>query len=417
MPPIHQRTAAQAAGLWPRGRRGSDRPGSRARWTARIATAAAAAVAGSMLLAAAPALAATTADPPLLAFNANGTGHLYFAPSGSGGPNPVAAHDSGLAMAPGTSPAIVEQYNDDGPSAGLYVTAFQGSNNDLWINGPSGHLDTGLKMMPGTSPAVPNGQVYEYCCVIDQADYSPVAYQSNTGELMEATIDTANAAVPTVVTLSDLGVQLDPKSSPAMAPDSDSFSDGATINGEAIAYHGAGGHLGLIRPGANPIATTYGMSAGTSPAITPLNGTKGYEIAFNANSTNHLWVYGTAGTGDTGLDVAAGTSPGIAQITQDTYQVAFHANTGHLWTYGSDGLTGGDTGDLIRQGTSPAIFGTHPSNASNGYTVGYQSTSGDLAYYDEGAGTSVTTSYGMNSTSSPGIAENGGIGAYSGVFN
>lgn len=397
--------AAGAAGLSPRGG-GGGRPGfRRARWTARTATAVVAAVSGSMLLAAAPAMAATTLDPPVLAFNALGTNHLWEAPSDTTG-NPAAARDTGLTMAPGTKPAIVELYNPGGPSADLYLVAFEGNNDHLWFDGPGGATDTGLSMMPGTSPAVPGGQVYEICCG-SYGELADVEYQSNTGELMDAGADLTKSppALYQPGEPVDLGVKMDTHSSPAVA-----YVQG---EGDVIAYHGDDGSLGVrIYPGGTTIDTGLGMMPGTSPSIIPVNNS-GYEVAFNATyRTGALWTYGSLGSGNTELGLAPGTSPSIAQITQTTYQVAFNAyGTDDLYTYGNSGLPSGSTGHVMMAGTSPAIFGTHPSGTSNGYTVGYQTSTGDLAYYDEITGQFVTFGLGMDTSSSPGIAENGGIGA------
>ena len=50
------------------------------------------------------------------------------------------------------------------------------------------------------------------------------------------------------------------------------------------------------------------MMAGTSPSIA---GGGSYNIAFQAN-TGNLWTYGTAGSGDRRLGMARGSSPTIA---------------------------------------------------------------------------------------------------------
>jgi hypothetical protein len=50
------------------------------------------------------------------------------------------------------------------------------------------------------------------------------------------------------------------------------------------------------------------MMAGTSPAITSLGG--GYEVAFQAN-TGSLWTVGTDSHGAWNLGMMAGTSPAI----------------------------------------------------------------------------------------------------------
>lgn len=73
---------------------------------------------------------------------------------------------------------------------------------------------------------------------------------------------------------------------------------------------------------------------------------------FQANTT-HLWVAGSAGTGDLGLGMLTGTSPAIAALAGGGYEVAFQANTTSLWTVGTDPHGAWNLG--MRTGTSPAI--------------------------------------------------------------
>jgi hypothetical protein len=65
------------------------------------------------------------------------------------------------------------------------------------------------------------------------------------------------------------------------------------------------------------------MTAGTSPSITALAG-GGFEIAFQAN-TGALWTYGTASSGATDLGVNPRTSPSIAGAPSGGYEAAFQA--------------------------------------------------------------------------------------------
>ena len=73
------------------------------------------------------------------------------------------------------------------------------------------------------------------------------------------------------------------------------------------------------------------MASGTSPSIAS-NGS-GYEVAFQAN-TGHLYTYnpGNNASVNADLGVASGTSPSIAS-SSGVYLVAFQANTGDLYTY------------------------------------------------------------------------------------
>jgi hypothetical protein len=53
------------------------------------------------------------------------------------------------------------------------------------------------------------------------------------------------------------------------------------------------------------------MMGMTSPSITALSG-GGYEMAFQAN-TGHLWSWGSVNKGDWGLGMKGTTSPSIGQ--------------------------------------------------------------------------------------------------------
>ena len=72
----------------------------------------------------------------------------------------------------------------------------------------------------------------------------------------------------------------------------------------------------------------YGMRAGTSPSIAALS-TGGYEMAFQAN-TGSLWSVGSDQHGSWGYGMMAGTSPSIAALSTGGYEMAFQANTGSL---------------------------------------------------------------------------------------
>jgi hypothetical protein len=53
--------------------------------------------------------------------------------------------------------------------------------------------------------------------------------------------------------------------------------------------------------------------------------------------------------------MAAGTSPSITGLTNGNFEVAFQANTGHLWTVGSDYHGDWDRG--MASATSPSVTG------------------------------------------------------------
>jgi hypothetical protein len=123
----------------------------------------------------------------------------------------------------------------------------------------------------------------------------------------------------------------------------------------------------------------FGMMAGTSPSIASLpNGS--FEIAFQAN-TGYLWTVGEDNHDSWNLGMKAGTSPSIAGFSGGGYTVAFQANTGLLYTaYTSN--RGTDPGDYdwglgMRAGTSPSLTSL-PSGSNLGYEIEFQANTGHL---------------------------------------
>lgn len=153
------------------------------------------------------------------------------------------------------------------------------------------------------------------------------------------------------------------------------------------------------------IDTHLGMMPGTSPSIHLLPD-GGYEVAFQAN-TGDLWVYGTSWTGDTGQGMAAGTSPSLTAINS-SYEVAFQANTHDLYTWNN--LTGpANLGYGMMPGTSPAITGLWIGGAE----IAFQANTGHL--WVTGNAGSGDTGLGMDFASSPSIVVSGG--GYEVAFN
>jgi hypothetical protein len=143
----------------------------------------------------------------------------------------------------------------------------------------------------------------------------------------------------------------------------------------------------------------------------------GHEVAFQA-STGHLWVEGSGGTGDTGLGMAAGTSPSIAGLPGGGYEVAFQASTGHLWVEGSGGT--GDTGLSMMAGTSPALAELPPGPnqwyPSGGAVVVFQGSDGHAWYYSPGGSSSMGNSTLMAPGTSPAIAPAPEVGGWQAVW-
>lgn len=153
-------------------------------------------------------------------------------------------------------------------------------------------------------------------------------------------------------------------------------------------------------------ASTYGNFVDFNEVGVPLGSSSGYEVAFQANS-GQLWMYGTAlGTINTGLGMMSGTSPAIAKVS-DGYEIAFQSNSGHLWVYGAAGSA--DTGLGMMAGTSPAITAL----SGGGYEVAFVANTGALWLY--GTAGSSNTGLGVASGTSPAIAAV--TGGYEVAFN
>ena len=141
----------------------------------------------------------------------------------------------------------------------------------------------------------------------------------------------------------------------------------------------------------------WGQAApGTSPAIAPLccNGEGAYEAAYQGVN-NDLYTAGTMYTGDRGLPMMAGTSPGIADLSSGQgYMVAFQASTGFLWTVGDPseqqvGLAY-NTNLGMMAGTSPSIASDPSENELTGgeYEIAFQANTGVLwstGLYNQGS--------------------------------
>ncbi|HEY2444063.1 MAG TPA: S53 family peptidase [Streptosporangiaceae bacterium] len=193
------------------------------------------------------------------------------------------------------------------------------------------------------------------------------------------------------------------------------FTTGAGPGNEA-AFQASTGHLWVEGSGGTS-DTGLGMAAKTSPSIAGLTG-GGYEVAFQA-STGHLWVEGSGGTGDTGLGMAAGTSPSIVALPGGGYEVAFQASTGHLWVEGSGGT--GDTGLTMMPGTSPDLAELPPENnpwfPNGGTEAVFQGSDGHPWDYSAiGGGGSMSNSVSMAPGTSPAIVPTPSGGAFQALW-
>jgi hypothetical protein len=235
-----------------------------------------------------------------------------------------------LGLAAGTSPSIAAL-----PGGGWEVAFAGAGSNNLWTLSSSGTPDNwGLGMASGTSPTIVGvGATGQY----------EVAYQDNVGALYTAgTYDGANekpwslgmaqgtkpgiAALPgggwevafnsgstnNLWTLNsggsshDWGLGLATTTSPSIAGVGSTGQWEATFqdNGGAVYTMGTDG-------GDNEKAWSLGMAPNTNSSITADNA--GWELDFNAGTTDKLWALSSAGSSASwSLGVAPGTTPGIA---------------------------------------------------------------------------------------------------------
>lgn len=120
-----------------------------------------------------------------------------------------------------------------------------------------------------------------------------------------------------------------------------------------------------------------------------------HEFAFQAN-TGSLWTTGSDNHGSWNLGMATGTSPAITALADGGYEVAVQDNTGRLWTVGADGSHNWGLG--MATGTSPSITAL----ADGGYEVAFQANTGTL-WTGGGADSFHNTGEPMKAGTSPSI--------------
>jgi hypothetical protein len=138
-------------------------------------------------------------------------------------------------------------------------------------------------------------------------------------------------------------------------------------NNYEAAYQGTDGHLWVVSPTGAATDTGLAMAAGTSPSITATDSTN-FTVAFQAPTT-YLWTYSSkTGARNVGLSMAPGTSPS-ATLTTDGVAIAYVDGNGNLCV--SDPTLGfGGYGAPVAAGTSPAI--TYIPGLKDGYRIVYQ---------------------------------------------
>ncbi len=167
--------------------------------------------------------------------------------------------------------------------------------------------------------------------------------------------------------------------------------------GGTIDFQANSTQLYSLAASAGSVNWGLGMKAGTSPGIATLSNGE-YVMALQAN-TSTLWVSSPAGgSGNTSLGMAAGTSPSIAgSLTGAEYLIAFQGNDGALWTRSSAGPYG-QTSLGMKASTSPAI-----ATLSNGeYMIAFQGNDGAL-WTRSSSGPYGQTGLGMAAGTSPSI--------------
>ena len=172
-------------------------------------------------------------------------------------------------------------------------------------------------------------------------------------------------------------------------------------------------------PNSEGVDTENPVVDGSSPVIAGLSNNS-FEIAYNAAGGVGLYGVGAGSlTMYTAMPAGGTTSPAIAATNGGAgWEVAWAGQNGanqpsYLWTFASNQYPGGfgtNTGVEMESGTSPAIAAV----TTGGYVIAYVDTSGELAFYDTATGGSpgatVDTAndlpYGVQPGTSPAIAAN-----------
>jgi len=281
--------------------------------------------------------------------NATGGNHLWIVTSTS-------AIDTTLSMSPGTSPAIVT-------AGSSYAYAFRAASGHLWLRVPGAPAaDTGHTTKAGTSPSI---------AALTGGGYQ-VAYQGDDGFLW--TYGSAGSI--------NHGLGMAPGTSPSISsrPENGAYQ---------IAFQANTNKLWLAGNTTPSVNTNLPMQPGTNPSIARIG--SNYEVAYGDNTGFlEVWHSFSGSVTNTALGLMSGTSPSIAP-SGTSYNIAFNANaTGHLWT-----SNGGDTGLVMKAGTSPAFA----SKSSGATELAFQDPATFLHTLD--ANGSNNQALGMDPASSP----------------
>ena len=144
-----------------------------------------------------------------------------------------------------------------------------------------------------------------------------------------------------------------------------------------------------VKPASAPCVRAGSGGSGSPPPA-------GYEMAFQAN-TGDMFEFGSGGSADLRQGMMACTSPAIAALAGGGFEMAFQANTGNLIVFGSGGNI--NTGQGMKAGTSPAIA----ASPRGGFEVAFQANNGGLYIYNSQTGPA-NLQQGMDNDTSPSIA-------------
>lgn len=172
-----------------------------------------------------------------------------------------------------------------------------------------------------------------------------------------------------------------------------------------IAFRANTGNLWTMTP-PKSIDTGLAVAAGTSPAISSLYGG---SVAFRAN-TGNLWIYKEGGTvANTGYGMAPGTSPSITAVERNNqevtrYPIAFQGNTNTLWIHEPGGTFVGWNSLLkMAPGTSPSIAALDRDGNRKEFVVAYQAADTTLSFMEPEYGVVASTGFGMAPGTSPSV--------------
>lgn len=201
--------------------------------------------------------------------------------------------------------------------------------------------------------------------------------------------------------------------SPAIAPGL--FLGGSSTYAQTyVAYQGSNGHL-KVRAPTNSNDTGLLMAANSSPSIAPSTGgcphtwtqnTAAAVVAYQGSDTIlHYYTFGCkTAQYNTQLGMSSGTSPSIAAFPNDNYEVAFSANawngTNYNTLYIAGTLATWSTGLPMATNTSPSFAMQYDGSA---WEVAYQGADHYLHVYDPYVG-DINKGYPMQPNTSPSMA-------------